>query len=172
VAVVTGAGLLKETLLEVLNAEARSLGLPPITDRMLRDWIVEDLLPGPTEKGLGRGSGSEWRSEDLGSEFRRLLHRRFFRNPFGYDARSGDDLTEREMERELRKAGPLDQRLAEAGLAPPSGDVLNFTSELVWGSPESSQILKSFDGLISQFASEKGRGIFAVLLVTLSPTSP
>jgi hypothetical protein len=51
----------RETLLEVLNAEARSLSSPAITDRMLRDWIAEDLFLGPTEKGLGRGLGSERR---------------------------------------------------------------------------------------------------------------
>ena len=45
--------MLKKTILEVLNAEARSLGSPPVTDRMLRDWILEDFFSGPTEKGLG-----------------------------------------------------------------------------------------------------------------------
>jgi hypothetical protein len=98
-----------------------------------------------------------------------LLHRRFFRNPFTYDARSGDDLTEREMDRELRKAGPLDQTLVDAGLAPPSGDILNFSSEVVWGSPGPSQLLKSLDELISQFASDKGRGTFEDLLQSLQP---
>jgi hypothetical protein len=52
--------MLKKTLLEVLNAEAQSLGSPPVTDRILRDWILEDFFSGPTEKGLGRGLGSEW----------------------------------------------------------------------------------------------------------------
>ena len=62
------------------------------------------------------------------------------------------------MERELRKAGPLDQTLADAGLAPPSGDVLSASSEMVWGSrPGPSQFLKSFDGVVSQFASDSGR---------------
>jgi hypothetical protein len=52
--------MLKKTVLEVLNAEAQSLGSPPVTDRILRDWILEDFFSGPTEKGLGRGLGSEW----------------------------------------------------------------------------------------------------------------
>ena len=51
----------KETLLEVLNAEARSLGSPSITDRMLRDWILEDLFPGTDREGAWSGTGSEWR---------------------------------------------------------------------------------------------------------------
>ncbi len=52
--------MLKQTILEVLNAEAQRLGTQPITDRILEDWIYEDLFSGPTEKGLG-GGGSEWR---------------------------------------------------------------------------------------------------------------
>jgi hypothetical protein len=47
-------------LLEVLNAEARFLGAPPVSDRALEDWFFEDLLPRPIEKGLA-GGGSEWR---------------------------------------------------------------------------------------------------------------
>jgi hypothetical protein len=59
-----GAALLKETLLEVLNAEARSSHGDSdlkVTDRMLRDWIDEGLFLGPKEKGLGQGLGSAWR---------------------------------------------------------------------------------------------------------------
>ena len=35
-----------------------------VTDRMLRDWIDEKLLPGPTRVGLGRGKGfrNDWDS--------------------------------------------------------------------------------------------------------------
>jgi hypothetical protein len=47
-------------MLEVLNAEARSLGASPIIDRTLEDWFHEELFEGPTEKGLS-GGGSEWR---------------------------------------------------------------------------------------------------------------
>ena len=166
----------RETLLEVLNAEARSLSSPTITERMLRDWIVEDLIPGPTEKGLGRGLGSERRyspgalaaglevvrlkasgtrrnvalrvrlwlldftvptdriTEDISSEYDRLLRRGFFRNPLRYDAHSNEEYSEREIQAELRRAGPPDADLAAAGLVPPSGDLLNVASELVWGS--------------------------------------
>jgi hypothetical protein len=46
--------------LEVLNAEARFLGAPSVSDRALEDWFFEDLLPRPIEKGLA-GGGSEWR---------------------------------------------------------------------------------------------------------------
>jgi hypothetical protein len=46
-------------MLDALNTEARSLGLPPIIDRTLEDWFHEDLFERPIEKGLG-GGGSEW----------------------------------------------------------------------------------------------------------------
>jgi hypothetical protein len=52
--------VLKDTILAVLNAEARSLGAEPVTERALEDWIYEELLEKPTEKGLA-GGGSEWR---------------------------------------------------------------------------------------------------------------
>lgn len=201
----------RETFLEVLNAEARSLKSPPITDRMLRDWIVEKLFPGPTEKGLGRGLGSERRYspaalaaglevvrlrasgtqrnaalrlrlwlldfeipmdriiEDLRSEFDRLLRRGFFRNPLRYDARSDEKYSERETQAELRRAGPLDPGLAAAGFPPPSGDMLNLASELVWGSEGSTQLLTSLETRISPFASEKGREVLSEFLRGLEP---
>jgi hypothetical protein len=149
--------LLRSTLLEVLNAEARFLGAPAVSDRVLEDWFYEDLLPRPTEKGLP-GGGSEWRyssaaleagleivrlkssnpirrnsalrvrlwlldffipprriAEDLQSEFARLLGRHFFRNPFRYDAESGEDVSDREKDRERRRAGPLDPAFVDAG---------------------------------------------------------
>ena len=62
--------------------------------------------------------------EDLESEFSRLLHRHFFRNPFSNE--SGDNLTQREMERELRRAGPLDQSFVEAGLNAAVGPYLKL----------------------------------------------
>jgi hypothetical protein len=201
----------RETLLEVLNAEARSLSSPAITDRMLRDWIAEDLFLGPTEKGLGRGLGSErlyspaalaaglevvrlrasgprrnaalrlrlWLldfdvpmdriTEDLRSEFDRLLRRGFFRNPLRYDAHSGEEYSEREIQAELRRAGSLDPDLAAAGLAPPSGDMLNLASELVWGSEGPTQLLTLLETRISPFASEKGREVMSEFLGGLEP---
>jgi hypothetical protein len=195
-----------ETVLEVLNAEARSLSSPAITDRMLRDWIAEDLFPGPTERGLGRGLGSERRYspaalaaglevvrlrasgtqrnaalrlrlwlldfdvpmdriiEDLRSEFDRLLRRGFFRNPLRYDAHSDEKYSEREIQAELRRAGPIDPDLAAAGLPPPSADILNLASELVWGSEGSTQLLTSLEERISPFASEKGRVVLSEFL--------
>jgi hypothetical protein len=51
--------VLKDTILAVLNAEARSLGTDPVSERALEDWIFEDLFEGPTERGLA-GGGSEW----------------------------------------------------------------------------------------------------------------
>jgi hypothetical protein len=203
--------VLKDTILAVLNAEARSLGAEQVTERALEDWISEDLFKGPTEKGLS-GGGSERRyslaalraglevvrlkassperrntvlrirlwlldfyvpmeriEEDLKSEFGRLLHRHFFRNPWRYDARSDDDLTEREMERELRRAGPLDQTFIEAGLTPPPDYVLGFISELVWGPAGPSQLLKSIEELASPFLSDKGQAILAGFLRDLEP---
>ena len=151
----------RETFLEVLNAEARSLRSPTITDRMLRDWIVENLFPGPIEKGLGRGLGSERRyspvalaaglevvrlralgtrrnaalrlrlwllnfdvpmdriAKDIRSEFDGLLRRGFFRNPLRYDAHSDEEYSEREIQAELRRAGPPDADLGPRGSCRP-----------------------------------------------------
>jgi hypothetical protein len=129
--------LLTQTVLDVLNAEAKSLGAPPVSSRTLEDWISEKLLPGPLPMSLGR-HGSEWSYspaslkaalevirlkgsnpkrrntmlrirlwlfgfdvpidrivKDLESEFDRLLHRNFLRNPLRYDA-SGEYTSERE----------------------------------------------------------------------------
>jgi hypothetical protein len=147
----------RETLLEVLNAEARTLSSSAITERMLRDWIAEDLFLGPTEKGLGRGLGSERRyspaalaaalevvrlktsgarryatlrlrlwllnfdvpmdriTEDLRSEFDRLLRRGFFRNPLRYDTHSDEEYSAREIQAELRRAGSIDPDLGGRG---------------------------------------------------------
>jgi hypothetical protein len=202
--------VLKDTILAVLNAEAHSLGADPVTERALEDWISEDLLEKPTEKGLA-GGGSEWRyspialragleivrlkasrpsrrnrelrlrlwlldfhvpidrvAEDLKSEFERLLKRQFLRNP-PRDARSTNGLSERQRKVELRKAGPLDPSLADAGLAPPPDDILKFALESVWASGKASQILNSLEKLISPFASEKGQEVLAGFLRALEP---
>jgi hypothetical protein len=52
--------LLTQTILDVLNAEAESLGGPRVSSRTLEDWISEKLLPGPLQNSLGR-HGSEWK---------------------------------------------------------------------------------------------------------------
>jgi hypothetical protein len=201
----------RETFLEVLNAEARLLRSPTITDRILRDWIVESLFPGPKEKGLGRGLGSERRyspaalaaglevvrlrasgtrrnaelrvrlwlldfdvpmdriTEDLRSEFDRLLRRGFFRNPLRYDAHSNEEYSESEIQAELRRAGQPDADLAGAGLVPPSGDLLNVASELVWGSDGPTQLLTLLEARISPFVSESGLKIVSEFLRGLEP---
>ncbi len=178
---------------------------------MLRDWIVENLFPGPTERGLGRGLGSERRyssaalaaalevvrlkasgtrrnavlrlrlwlldfnvpmdriTEDLRSEFDRLLRRGFFRNPFRYDAHFDEEYSEREIQAELQRAGSIDPDLAAAGLVPPSDDLLNVASELVWGSEGPTQLLASLETHVSPFASEKGREVLSEFLRGLEP---
>jgi hypothetical protein len=57
----------------------------------------------------------------------------------------------------------------ERFIAPPSGQVLSFSSEATWGSAQPSQLLKSLNELISQFASEKGRGVLSDFLQGLEP---
>ena len=196
-----GAALLRQTILEVLNAEARSLGAPPIIDRTLEDWFHEKLFERPTERGLA-GGGSEWRyspaalraalevvrlkasspnrrnavlrirmwllglyvpidqiAEDLGSEFSRLLRRRFFRNPFRYDADSGHDLSEREKESERRRAGPLDPTFVDAGWELPRDDLLKLVWEFISDPAGPSKFLDVLDQLVSPLLSEKGRGM-------------
>ena len=51
--------MLTQTVLDVLNAEAESLGAPRVSSRTLEDWISEKLLPGPLQNSFGR-HGSEW----------------------------------------------------------------------------------------------------------------
>jgi hypothetical protein len=203
--------VLKETILSVLNAEARSLGAEPDTERALEDWISEDLFKGPTEKGLS-GGGSEWRyspaalraavevvrlkastpnrrntvlrirlwllgfdvpinriTEDLESEFSRALHRRFFRNPFRHDASSGADLSEREKEKERRRAGPLDPAFVDAGLELPVDDLLRLLWESVSDPTGPSKFLNVLDQLLSPFLSEKGGAILADFLKGVGP---
>jgi hypothetical protein len=209
-----GAALLKETLLEVLNAEARSRASPPISDRILRDWIQEKLVPKPRGKGLGQGLGSEplryspaalkaalevvrlkaarperkyavlrirlWLlgfdvpinqiAEDLESEFRWLLRRHFFRNPFRYDAKSSPKyISEREKERERRIAGPLDPTFVDAGLELPRDDLLRVIWEAVSDPVGSSQFLKLLDQLVPPFLSERGKSVFEPFLRGVEP---
>jgi hypothetical protein len=104
-------------------------------------------------------------TEDLKSEFERLLKREFFRNP--PRARSSDELSDLEKTVELRKAGPLDPSLAE--LAPEPEDVLKFMVELVWGCGNPPQITLSSEKLIFPFASERGQEVLADLLRAIEP---
>jgi hypothetical protein len=95
-------------------------------------------------------------AEDLRSEFSRLLHRHFFRDPLRYDA-SGKHISEREKERERRRAGPLDPTFVDAGLELPRDGLLRLSWEAISDPAGSSQFLKTLDQLLSPFLSEKGR---------------
>jgi hypothetical protein len=109
-------------------------------------------------------------TEDLKSEFERLLNRHFFRNP--PRAPSSDELSDREKTVELRKAGPLDPSLAE--LAPEPEDILKFMLESVWGCGNPPRImpqfiLRSLEKLIFPFASERGQEVLADSLRAIEP---
>jgi hypothetical protein len=108
-------------------------------------------------------------AEDLESEFCRLLHRRFFRNPFRYDANSGDDISERDKETERRRAGPLDPTFVDAGFELPIDDLLRLIWESISDPAGPSQLLKLLSQLASPFLSAKGQAIFADLLKGLEP---
>jgi hypothetical protein len=198
-------------LLEVLNAEARFLGAQPVSDRVLEDWLYEDLFPPPIEKGLA-GGGSEWRYRpdairaalevvrlkgstpsrrnsvvrirlwlldfaiptnrikgDLESEFSRLLRRHIFRYPFHYDAESGNDISEREKERERRRAGPLDSTFVDAGMELPRDDLLGLIWEAVSDPTGPSRFLGVLDQLVSPYLSEKGQVFLADFLKGVEP---
>jgi hypothetical protein len=203
--------VLKDTILAVLNAEARSLGAEPVIDRALEDWIFEDLFKGPIDKGLS-GGGSEWRyspaalkaalevirlkaqspkrrntvlrirlwllsfhvpmdriKKDLRSEYRRLLRRHFFRNPFHHDASSGEGVSEPEKERERRRAGPFDPTFGNAGWEVPRDDILRLVWEMVSDPAKQSHFLKVLDQLVSPYVSEKGRASVAGFLKGVEP---
>ena len=98
------------------------------------------------------------------SEFSRALHRRFFRNPFRYDASSSADLSEREKEKERRRAGPLDPTFVDAGLELPRDDLLGLMWECVSDPTGPSKFLDVLDELLSPLLSEKGRAILADFL--------
>jgi hypothetical protein len=107
---------------------------------------------------------------DLKSEFDRLVRRHFFRNPWRYDARSGDEPTADDIAKEFRRTGPPDQALADAGLVlAPAQDILKLGSEVVWGSDKPSQLLKTLRELASQYLSEKGQQEFRALAEGFEP---
>jgi hypothetical protein len=107
-------------------------------------------------------------TEDLKSEFERLLKRHFFRNPARY-ARSSDELSDFEKTVELRKAGPLDPSLADASLAPEPEDILKFVLESGWGCGKPPQLLRSLERLIFPLASERGQEALSVLFRATEP---
>lgn len=108
-------------------------------------------------------------AEDLESEFSRLLRRHFFRNPFHYDARTGDNLSEREKDGERRRAGPLDPAFVDAGWELPTDDLLRLVWELVSDPIKRSHFLILLDRLVSPHLSEKGRAFLADVLKGVEP---
>jgi hypothetical protein len=103
-------------------------------------------------------------TEDLKSEYERLLKRHFFRNP----PESSHELSDLEKAVELRKAGPLDPSFAE--LAPEPEDILKFMLASVWGCGNPSQtILGWLEKLIFPFASERGQKVLADFLRAIEP---
>jgi hypothetical protein len=203
--------LLTQTILDVLNAEAESLGAPRVSSRTLEDWISEKLLAGPLQKSLGR-HGSEWTytptslkaalevikfkavdpnrrntvlrvrlwllgfdisinqiAEDLDAEFRRLLRRNMFRNPLHYDAKSGEDISVRDKDRERRRAGTLDPAFTDAGFELPRDDLLRLVWEAISDPVRASQFLKMLDQLVSPLLSEGGKIFFQTSLGSLEP---
>jgi hypothetical protein len=101
---------------------------------------------------------------DLKSEFSRLLHRQFFRNPLHYDVNSGDELSEREKEAERRRAGPLDPTFVAAGFELPRDDLLRLTREWISDPAGPSRLMETARHLAWPFLSEKGQAVFADLL--------
>lgn len=97
-------------------------------------------------------------------EFRRVLERRIFRNPFRYDAELGHDLSDREKESERRRAGPLDPTFIAAGWELPTDDLLGLIWESVSDPSGPSKFLNVLDRLVSPYISEKGRELLADFL--------
>jgi hypothetical protein len=108
-------------------------------------------------------------AEDLQSEFSRLLHRNFFRNPLRYDAKSGEDISDREKDGERSKAGPLDPTFVDAGLELPRDDLLRLIWEAISDPGGSSQFLKTLDHLVSPFLSERGKSVLETFLKSIEP---
>jgi hypothetical protein len=203
--------LLTQTILDVLNAEAESLGAPGVSSRTLEDLISEKHLPGPLQNSLGR-HGSEWTyspaslkaalevirfkaidpkrrntvlrirlwllgfdvsikriAEDLESEFSRLLRRNIFRSPLRYDAKSAEDISVRDKDRERRRAGTLDPAFIDAGFELPRDDLLGLVWEAISDPVRSSQFLQTPDQLVSPLLSESGKGVFQIFLRSVEP---
>jgi hypothetical protein len=73
--VITKVGqMTKRELLKVLNEDALSLGVLPITVRKLSDWIDDGLLDGANPKGVRRGVNPDWQfSEESVARARLIL---------------------------------------------------------------------------------------------------
>lgn len=85
---------------------------------------------------------------DLRLEFHRLLKRRFFRQPWFYDANKNKDASDAEREKQLRRAGKVDPVLQAAGLKAPDDTTLDGGSALVWGIAGAKGLLPTFIGIL------------------------
>jgi hypothetical protein len=108
-------------------------------------------------------------TEDLESEFSRLLRRNIFRNPLRYDAKSGEDISVRDKDRERRRAGTLDPAFIDAGFELPRDDLLRLVWEAISDPVRSSQFLQMLDQLVSPLLSESGKGVFQIFLKSVEP---
>jgi len=50
----------KGELLAALGARCAELNISLVSERMLRDWIDEDLIPSPSPRGRSRGQNPDW----------------------------------------------------------------------------------------------------------------
>jgi hypothetical protein len=107
--------------------------------------------------------------QDLESEFRRLLRRNIFRNPLHYDAKSGEDISGLEKDRERRRAGTLDQTIIDAGFELPRDDLLKLVWEATSDPARSSQFLERLEQMVSPFLSESGSSAFQIFLKSIRP---
>jgi hypothetical protein len=143
-----------ERALAILRLKAD--GVTRLSALRLQLWLHGHELP-PTQI-----------KENLESEFKRLLKKHFFRNPWGFDARDPNPVAPDKIRHHKSKLQPVDPTLAAAGLKPSDDSLLALGSKLIWG-PDSKT--DAYEMVVEELSQKCGvpTGSFEMLLAELKP---
>ncbi|WP_439575953.1 hypothetical protein [Phreatobacter sp.] len=61
-------GLTRNDLVEIARREVSNSGGPPVSERTIRDWVDEGLLPRAEARGRGRGRSPDWVYPDAAAD--------------------------------------------------------------------------------------------------------